>query len=35
LALPFLLGGFIGALILRQAIKVEKAGAVKRTAATS
>ncbi len=30
LALPFILGGIIGALILRQAMKLEKAEAVKR-----
>ena len=32
LALPFLLGGLIGALVLRQALKLEKAEAAKRAA---
>jgi hypothetical protein len=32
LALPFILGGIIGALILRQAIKLEKAEAAKKAA---
>jgi hypothetical protein len=35
LALPFVLGGVIGALILRRAIKVEKIQAAKRTARQS